>query len=224
MKLQGTAREFVLVGTVGADAFQGVLVAKDAVIGGEQAVDAMDKIQNDKKLSPREKIERMLLLTGKMVLAGVMIYANVKGTVKDMARINNPPPPGPKPPPPPTPNGNPPAGPPAQNLKKLSDPNQKVDLTNPPSQTGTTAAGTHTTTVNNAPLRAPVNAAPKRVAAPGDAGFKKFKASKTTRTFPGITATIHASTHWPAIPLMATKSVTRRAGKPWLGSKPSLRA
>jgi hypothetical protein len=173
-KLQGVVREFVLIGAVTTDAVQGVFIVKDAVVDGQDAVTLLFQIKNDPNTAPRDKIEKLTKLIGRLVVAGLMIYANVKAHGSDTARINEPPPPGPKPPPPPGPNGEIPNGPPSQKLNTLKDPTKTVDLTTDPVQTGHTSTETHTTTVGHAPERETIPGVASRVAAPGEESFSKF--------------------------------------------------
>ena len=146
MRVSGAAREMVLLGEVGVQSVQGVLVVSSSVAEIEQTI-------NDKSLTPDDKIKKLLKVVGALAVQGALLYINIKGTAEDIARINTPKPPPPKKPPP-SPNGEKLDGPPAENLKKLKDSKKKIDLTEDPTQTGKTTEGPHTTTVHAEPPRA----------------------------------------------------------------------
>ncbi|MGH9903736.1 MAG: hypothetical protein ACRD68_18160, partial [Pyrinomonadaceae bacterium] len=119
-------------------------------------------------------------VVGKLVAHGALMYVNIKGTANDLARMNTPKPPPPKKPPP-SPHGEKLDGTPAENLKKLKDPNKKIDLTEDPTATGKTADGSHTTTVASNPPRARVGRASFDEKFPPDKAFWKNRVTNNDR-------------------------------------------
>lgn len=143
-------KQFVFYGAVGVDAVQGVLLAID------KAKD-LDSILDDKTLSPDDKISKLLEFFAKTAVSGAMFYVSAKSSIRDLSKLNVAQPPAP----PPLPPGktNPPANPVA-NLKKVPDTKATVDTTEPPTVTGDTKAGAHTTTVQGGLGRPPVRVNP----------------------------------------------------------------
>jgi Bacterial toxin 3 len=119
----------VLIGQVTTDGVQGVLIAAEHV--GQ-----MDDIRKNPSLTPREKVDRILELCRSLAINGLLVYINVKGTKADLDNLNLKP-------------KHIDGESPADTLKRLSDPNEHLDLTKKkPVAEGHTADGDHTTTVH----------------------------------------------------------------------------
>ncbi|MET0591959.1 MAG: hypothetical protein ABW133_04620, partial [Polyangiaceae bacterium] len=99
----------ILIGQVSTDGVQGVLIAADHY-------DEFARIRSDPSLTPTEKANKILQLAGSLAVNGALIYISVKGTKSDLDNLNLKPKhfEGPTP---------------AEELKKLADPNASLDLT-----------------------------------------------------------------------------------------------
>ncbi|WP_394841519.1 hypothetical protein LZC95_31145 [Pendulispora brunnea] len=117
----------ILVGQVGTDFVQGILLTKEA---WEQ----YKAIEADPNLTPAETLEKACALLTNLVVAGLLFRINVKGTKLDAENLTKQPKqfPGPSP---------------KEKLEKLKNPKEKLDLRNSPKAEGHTKDGTHKTTV-----------------------------------------------------------------------------
>lgn len=118
-----------IIGRVSTDAVQGVLLGADFV-------DEFIAIQNDRKLLPGERSQRLIALFRNAALSGVLLYISVKGTKNDLANLN-------------VKGSNVGATTPAERLAALGDPKSPlIDLTVPPQVKASTDVKTQKTTVH----------------------------------------------------------------------------
>ncbi|MCA9288587.1 MAG: hypothetical protein KDA05_08380 [Phycisphaerales bacterium] len=120
----GKIVRYSLIGQVGTDGVQGVLLA-------EQHVKQYDAIMRNPDLSPKERTDKLLELFRSAAIAGTMTAISMKGTAEDLSNLRKP---GLK------------GETPASRLEKLKDPGAEVDMTGTPKATGdSTKKGGHTT-------------------------------------------------------------------------------
>jgi len=135
---QGQTMKYILVGQIGTDSVQGVLIAADHM-------QKYDAIMNDTTLSPQERTDRLLELFRSLAIAGTMTYVSVQGNRLDLENLNKAP-------------KNPLPGQdtrtPAQKLEDLKKPGgPELDTTRPPPVEGHTDQGRQKTTVDDRPQR-----------------------------------------------------------------------
>lgn len=121
---QGQVTRYVLIGQVGADAVQGVLIAADAVA-------QYDRIMSDPGLTPQQRTDRLLELFRSMALAGTMTYISVKSSKADLDNLNRAP----------RHLDGDQVRAPAEKLADLRDPSKVIDTTKPPVAEGHTQDG-----------------------------------------------------------------------------------
>jgi hypothetical protein len=118
----------VLVGQVGTDSVQGVLIAADHI-------EEFERIRADTSLTPKQKTDRMLELCRSLAVNGLLIYVNVKATKADLDNLKMAP-------------KHVKGEAPAETLARLGNPEEKLDLTRDRVVVeGHTAGGEHETTV-----------------------------------------------------------------------------
>lgn len=118
-----------IIGRVTTDAVQGVLL-------GSEFVSEFISIQNDKKLLPGERTQRLVALFRNAALSGVLLYISVKGTKNDLANLT-------------VKGSEVGATTPAERLAALGDPNSPpIDLTTSPKVKASTDKATQKTTVH----------------------------------------------------------------------------
>lgn len=115
---QGKIVKMTLIGQVGTDGVQGVLLAHDLMKD-------YDRIMSDRSLTPKERADKLLELFRSAAIAGTMTAISLKGTKDDLANMRKKGLDGQTP---------------AEKLQKLKDPNAELDLTHPPKADGDTKA------------------------------------------------------------------------------------
>ncbi len=118
---EGKLLRATLIGQVGTDAVQGVLI-------GVEHLKAFDEIMNAPDLMPDERAHKLLELFRSLAVAGVLTYVSVKGTKADLENLGS--------------KAKHLAGEearaPKEKLKDLADPKKTVDITKvPPAETHT---------------------------------------------------------------------------------------
>lgn len=93
----------VLIGDVTKNGVEGIVVVSDFI-------GRYDQIMKDPNLTPEERAQKLAALYRELALKGVLTYMSVKGSFKDLASLKT------------DPTG-------AKNLKKLKDPDSKVEVT-----------------------------------------------------------------------------------------------
>jgi len=139
---QGQTVKYFLVGQIGTDSVQGVLIAADHI-------KKYDEIMSDKTLTPDERSKKLLELFGSLTLAGVMTFISVKATKADLKHINEVP----------KHVSGKDAKSPARKLEELKNPKgEPLDTTKQPKVEGHTDNGRMKTSVQEEQLRAATRA------------------------------------------------------------------
>lgn len=121
---KGKVVKYSLIGQVGTDGVQGVLLA-------QQQIEQYDKIMSNPSLSPKERTDALLELFRSSVIAGTMTAISIKGTKADLDNLRTPDASGVTP---------------ASRLERMKDPGAEIDMTGAPKADGATdAPGGHTT-------------------------------------------------------------------------------
>ena len=128
----GQLSKLTLIGDIGANAAQGVLIAPDFV-------SQYDQVVADKSMSPDERLQKLLQIFASAAGSYGLTYVNFKGSAADLQRLNT----GPKH----LPATNRTKAP-AERVQDLRDPNKQIDLSEPHPLEGHTDDGAHKTTVN----------------------------------------------------------------------------
>lgn len=115
----------VIVGQVATDAIQGVMLSVEIA-------DQIDQVRKDPKLTPKQKVDKILELLRSAAIAGTLIYVNVKASKTDLKNLAK---------------AHPSVDTPQQRLEKVKDPKGSADLTAPPTSGGHTDNGPHKTKV-----------------------------------------------------------------------------
>lgn len=115
----------VVVGQIATDGIQGVMLSVEIA-------DQIDQVRNDAKLTPKQKVDKILELLRSAAVAGTLIYINVKGSKADLRNLSK---------------VHPSVDTPQQRLEKIKDPKASADLTAPPTSGGHTDNGPHKTKV-----------------------------------------------------------------------------
>jgi len=143
---QGKALKYALVGQVGTDAVQGVLIAVDHI-------EKYDKIMSDASLTPDERARKLMELFRSLAVAGVMTLVSVKASKADLDNLNK--------------KalylkGAEEAKTPKQKLDELKDPAKTLDTTKVPQAEGHTKQRKQKTKVQEDPQRAHPEGRPKK--------------------------------------------------------------
>ncbi|MEZ6233125.1 MAG: hypothetical protein R3B68_02940 [Phycisphaerales bacterium] len=120
----GKVVKYSLIGQVGTDGVQGVMLAQDYIA-------QYDAILGNPSLSPKERTDKLLELFRSAAIAGMMTSVSIKGTATDLANMRKP-----------GVNGETPAA----RLERMKDPGAEIDMTGTPKADGDAGdAGGHTT-------------------------------------------------------------------------------
>jgi len=121
MQAGTNATRYALLGMIGTDVTQGVLIGVDQL-------KEYDRISKDPNLTPDERLKKLLILLSNTALTGGLVVFGVKGTKADLKNLGQK-----------SPLVDPGISPEAQ-MKKLSDPNESIIIRDKGSDGQTTAS------------------------------------------------------------------------------------
>lgn len=135
----GAITKSALIGDIGTNYVQGVLMA-------QEYVSEYDEIMGAAGLDPDERARKLMALFARAALGAGLLYVNVKASASDLASLSA------------TPKHLPSIGearPPREKLAELRDPSKEVEIGGPPKVEGHTDQGSQKTTVHEGQVRDP---------------------------------------------------------------------